>query len=46
MHLVELGVLGGLLPVLAAGHGVNDVLSVGKDETACLTVDPTWMRAR
>ena len=46
MHLVELGVLGGLLPVLAAGHGVHDVLSVRKDETVCLTVDLTWMRAK
>ena len=46
VHLVELGVLGGLLPVLAAGHGVHDVLSVGKDERVCLTVDLTWMRAR
>ena len=46
VHLVELGLLGGLLPVLAAGHGVHDVLSVGKDERVCLTVDLTWMRAR
>ena len=46
MHLVELGVLGGLLPVLTAGHGVHDVLNVGKDEIVCLTVDLTWMRAR
>ena len=46
VHLVEQGVLGGLLPVLAASHGVHDVLSVGKDERVCLTVDLTWMRAR
>ena len=46
VHLVELGVLGGLLPVLAAGHGVHDVLSVGMDERVCLTVDLTWMRAK
>ena len=46
MHLVELGVLGGPLPVLAAGHGVHDVLSVGKDEIVCLTMGLTWMRAR
>ena len=46
MHLVELGVLGGLLPVLAAGHGVHDALSVGRDERVCLTVDLTWMTAR
>ena len=38
--------LGGLLPVLAAGHGVHDALSVGRDERVCLTVDLTWMRAR
>ena len=31
VHLVELGVLGRLLPVLAGGHGVHDVLKVGKD---------------
>ena len=46
VHLVELGVLGGLLPVLAAGHGVHDALSVGRDERVCLTVDLTWMTAR
>ena len=46
VHLVELGVLGGLLPVLAAGHGVHDVLSVGMVERVCLTVDLTWMRSR
>ena len=46
VHLVELGVLGGLLPVLAGGHGVHDALSVGRDERVCLTVDLTWMRAR
>ena len=46
MHLVELGVLGGLLPVLAGGHGVHDVLNVGKDKIVCLTLDLTWMRAR
>ena len=46
VHLVELGVLGGLLPVLAVGHGVHDVLSVGMDERVCLTVDLTWMRAK
>ena len=26
VHLVQLGVLGGLLPVLAPGHRVHDVL--------------------
>ena len=41
VHLVELGVLGGLLPVPAAGHGVHDVLSVGKHEGVCLNVDLT-----
>ena len=46
VHLVELRVLGGLLPVLAGGHGVHDALSVGRDERVCLTVDLTWMRAR
>ena len=46
VHLVELGVLGGLLPVLAGGHGVHDVLNVGKDKIVCLTMDLTWMRAR
>ena len=29
VHLVELGVLGSLLPVLAAGHCVHNVLIVG-----------------
>ena len=46
VHFVKLGLLGGLLPVLAVGHGVHDVLSVGKDERVDLTVDLTWMRAR
>ena len=46
VHLVELGVLGGVLPVLATGHGVHDVLKVGKDEIVCLTMVLTWMRAR
>ena len=46
VHLVELRVLGGLLPVLAGGHGVHDVLNVGKDKIVCLTMDLTWMRAR
>ena len=46
VHLVELGVLGGLLPVLAGGHGVHDVLKVGKVNIVCLTMDLTWMRAR
>ena len=46
VHLVELGVLGRLLPVLAGGHGVHDVLKVGKDKIVCLTMVLTWMRAR
>ena len=46
VHLVELGVLGRLLPVLASGHGIHDVLNVGKDKIVCLTMDLTWMRAR
>ena len=46
VHLVELGVFGGLLPVLAGGHGVHDVLKVGKDKIVCLTMVLTWMRAR
>ena len=46
VHLVELGVFGGLLPVLAGGHGVHDVLKVGKDKIVCLTMVLPWMRAR
>ena len=46
VHLVQLGALGGRLPVLAASHGVHDALSVGRDERVCLTVDLTWMRSR
>ena len=46
VHLVELGVFGGLLPVLAGCHGVRDVLNVGRDKVVCLTMDLTWMRAR
>ena len=30
MHLVKVGVLGGRLPVLAASHSVQDVLSEKK----------------
>ena len=38
MHLVELGVLGSHLPVLAASHRVHDVLSIKRTE--CLDNQP------
>ena len=39
LHLVQLGVLGGHLPVLAASHRVHDVLSK-KERTECLDNQP------
>ena len=38
VHLVELGVLGSHLPVLAASHRVHDVLSIKRTE--CLDNSP------
>ena len=51
MHLVQLGVLGGNLPVLAPSHRVHDGLSEkreisGKRLGNCVSRLLTWMRAK
>ena len=47
VHLVKLGVFGGRLPVLAAGHSVHDFLSEkGMKSFNQIWWPITWMRAK